>query len=58
MNPDISSAIWEPTFTPAEKRVLSALRQRYRQDRDLFTQRELARLLFLRWLHRQGRLCP
>jgi hypothetical protein len=42
------------TFSPAEKRVLRALRTRYQQDGDLFSQRERAQLLFLRWLYQTG----
>jgi hypothetical protein len=45
-------------FTPDEMRILSDLRRRYLQDRDLFSRPEMARLTFLHWLHRQGRLCP
>ena len=47
-----------PTFTPAERRMLRALRTRYRQDRDLFGERVRARLRFLRWLYQTGRLVP
>ncbi len=43
-------------FTPAEQRVLHTLRAQYRQDRDLFSPSELARLRFLRWLVQAGRL--
>ena len=35
-----------------------ALRERYQQDRDLFSARERARLRFVRWLYRTGRLTP
>jgi hypothetical protein len=58
MSPHLSTVTPQPAFTPEEWRVLSALRQRYSQDRDLLTRPEKARLAFLRWLHRQGRLCP
>jgi hypothetical protein len=57
MSPNISTVTPAPAFTRAEKRVLSALRRRYSEDRDLFTQQEKARLSFMRWLHRRGRLC-
>jgi hypothetical protein len=30
----------------------------YHQDRDLFSQRESARLAFLRWLYRTGQVVP
>jgi hypothetical protein len=33
-----------------------ALRARYRRDHDLWSPPELARLRFLRWLYRTGRL--
>jgi hypothetical protein len=42
-------------FTSAEKRALRALRARYRQDADLFSDRERAHLHFLRWFYRTGR---
>ena len=45
-------------FTTAERRLLTALRDRYREERDLFSHRELARLRFLRWLHNTDRLVP
>ena len=44
------------TFSPAEKRALRALRTRYQQDGDLFSRRERAQLLFLRWLYQTGQL--
>ena len=37
-------------FTDAEARSLETLRLRYREDHDLFSRQELARLRFLRWL--------
>jgi hypothetical protein len=43
-------------FTPNEQRALSALRSRYGQDRDQFSQRERAHLHFVRWLYQTGRL--
>jgi hypothetical protein len=36
--------------------ALHALRARYRESRDLFSPREMARLCFLRWLVQTGRL--
>lgn len=44
------------TFTRTQWRVLRALRASYAQDPDLWTDRELAHLRFLRWLYRTGRL--
>lgn len=45
-------------FTHAERQALRALRRRYQQERDLFSAAEHARLRFLRWLVRTGRLMP
>jgi hypothetical protein len=42
----------------ATQQVLCRLRERYRQHHDLFTRQELARLSFVRWLHRTGRVQP
>jgi hypothetical protein len=36
--------------------TLPGLRARYQVTRDLFSAREMARLLFLRWLVRAGRM--
>jgi len=41
---------------PAKQEVLFRLRDRYRQDHDLFGSQELARLRFVRWLYQTGRL--
>ncbi len=51
---------WSPAvgFSDAEWSRLRALRERYGVSRDLFNQREMARLSFLRWLYRAGRLRP
>ena len=46
------------TLTRREQRALRALRARYQQHQDLFSQRELAHLQFLRWLFQTGRLVP
>jgi hypothetical protein len=46
------------TFSRSELHILHALRERYRQDRDIFTPPELARLRFMRWLARTGHLTP
>jgi hypothetical protein len=45
-------------FTPAQWQALDTVRQRYGQDHDLFSERERARLRFLRWLSQAGRLVP
>ena len=42
----------------AERRALYVLCTRYRQAGDLFTAMGLARLRFVRWLYRGGRLGP
>jgi hypothetical protein len=46
------------TFSPAQWRALKGIRTRYRQDRDLFSEAERARLRFVRWLYESGRLVP
>jgi hypothetical protein len=43
-------------FSRAERRALATLRDRYRQDHDLLTRRELANLHFVRWLCETDRL--
>ena len=45
-------------FTRTERTTRRALRARYRAGRDLFDRQELARLRFVRWLYRTGRLLP
>jgi hypothetical protein len=46
------------TFSQSELQILHALRERYRQDRDIFTPPELARLRFMCWLTHTGHLTP
>ena len=46
------------TFSRSELHILHALRERYGQDRDIFTPPELARLRFMRWLTRTDQLTP
>ena len=43
-------------FTASEWEALDLLRERYHQGRDLFSDREMARLRFVRWLSRTARL--
>jgi hypothetical protein len=43
-------------FTSSEWEALALLRERYHQGRDLFSEREMARLRFVRWLYRTARL--
>jgi hypothetical protein len=45
-------------FTAWEWSMLFLLRRRYQQGRDLLDSHELARLSFVRWLVRTGRLDP
>ena len=45
-------------FSPDEQRLLERLRAEYREWRDLFSPHERARLRFVRWLYRAGRLAP
>ena len=40
----------EMNFNETQFELLGALRARYQQDRDLFTNRELSHLRFMRWL--------
>jgi hypothetical protein len=49
-----SSAV--PTWPPEVWSALQRLRSRYQQDTDLWTERELTRLRFMRWLAQTGRL--
>jgi hypothetical protein len=44
------------TLTAAEKRALRTIRNRYREDRDIFSERELTKLRFIKWLVQNGRL--
>jgi hypothetical protein len=43
-------------FSSSEWEALALLRERYQQGRDLFSDREMARLRFVRWLYRAGQL--
>lgn len=43
-------------FTAMEQAALTVVRERFQQDHDRFTARELAQLSFLRWLVRMGHL--
>jgi hypothetical protein len=43
-------------FTAQERQVLGSLRDRYQQGRDQFSQAELARLRFVRWLVQSGQI--
>jgi hypothetical protein len=45
-------------FTEREQEALRRLRLRYQESRDLFNDRELARLRFLRWLQETGQVMP
>jgi hypothetical protein len=51
-----TTATTTTTFTPLEQEVLQALRARYHQDHDLFSDSELEQLRFVRWLYQTGRL--
>jgi hypothetical protein len=61
--PDLALAVATPTlhgassaFTPAECLALATARTRYQDHHDLFSERELAHLRFLRWLRQTNRL--
>ena len=43
-------------WSPERQQALLQMRDCYRQTADLFSTAELARLRFLRWLYRTGRL--
>jgi hypothetical protein len=58
MTTQTSTAVRAATFTRPQWCALRALRERYQQDRDLFSARERARLRFVRWLYHTGRLVP
>jgi hypothetical protein len=44
-----------PAYTADEWRALQSLRLRYQEGRDLWSERELAHLRFVRWLAQNGR---
>jgi hypothetical protein len=46
----------EITFNREQRLTLSALRDLYQEHHGFFTQRELDRLRFVRWLYRTDRL--
>ena len=58
----VTNLSWPPVevhrvrFSRTEWRALRTLRDRYRQDRDLFSARERERLSFVRWLYCMGRV--
>jgi hypothetical protein len=58
MRTQLPAAAPAATFTVEECCALYSLRAHYSQHRDLFEDLELARLRFLRWLHRTGRVAP
>jgi hypothetical protein len=54
MAPQPKPARSTTTLTRIEQRSLRGLRARYQQDHDLFSDREIAQLRFLRWLYENG----
>jgi hypothetical protein len=44
------------TFSAPEQQKLQELRNRYGDDRDIFTPQEKERIRFLRWLYQNGRI--
>ena len=64
LDPEHGCAVARPVavrghlFSRAEWDSLCVLRTRYQQDRDLLSERERARVRFLRWLYQTGRLEP
>jgi hypothetical protein len=53
-----SAANTPVAFTDAQYEALARLCGRYEQSGDILSERELARLRFLQWLYRSGRLVP
>lgn len=49
------STLSQHGFTADEMARITALRRRYEQDQDLFSDREVAHLRFQRWLVAMGR---
>ncbi len=45
-------------FTADQWEALGRLRDRYPREAEYFSSQELARLRFVRWLYRTGRLYP
>lgn len=58
MNAPIPAPLPTVSFSRDEWQALRTLRVNYLQDRDLFSDRERARLRFLRWLYQTGALVP
>lgn len=44
------------TLTPAERQALRVVRKHYRESRDIFSDKELRALSFIRWLYETGRI--
>lgn len=55
MTPQPCAATQSDCLTDAEREALAQLRNRYGDHHDLFTERELARLRFVRWLYQTER---
>jgi hypothetical protein len=53
-----ASIVSTAAFSASEWSALRALAARYRENRDLFSARELDLLRFLRWLYHTGRVVP
>lgn len=62
MTPEMQTSNTAHSLTPAERQSLTALRTRFQNDPDLFSDKERAHLLFLRWLYQSWSLtaapCP
>jgi hypothetical protein len=50
------ATIEQVTFSVPEQQKLLELRNRYGDDRDIFTPQEKERIRFLRWLYQNGRI--
>jgi hypothetical protein len=56
MTDDTTTTIPTETLTPAEQDALVAVRARFQQNLDQFSDQELARLQFLQWLVQSDRI--
>jgi hypothetical protein len=55
MTPQQCTSDQPDCLTFAEREALTVLRNHYGDHRDVFTERELTRLRFVRWLYQTGR---
>jgi hypothetical protein len=58
MTPETYIATRAAGLSPDKQKALLRMRARHQQGRVVFSADEVARLQFVRWLHRSGRLTP